>query len=71
MHQCDLRSLWSHLISSYLILSHPICHLAVGVAFQSLGGDADGIGYLIPALVCLNFLQATDSGTPYAWLGLT
>lgn len=37
----------------------------VGVAFQSLGGDADGIGYLIPAVVCRNFLLATQNGQPY------
>ena len=37
----------------------------VGVAFQSLGGDADGIGYLIPAVVCQNFLAATTNGQPY------
>jgi len=34
----------------------------VGVAFQSLGGAADGIGYLIPTQVCLNFLAAVAGG---------
>ena len=37
----------------------------VGVAFQSLGGSADGIGYLIPAVVCCNLLAAlTDAPSP-------
>ena len=35
------------------------------MAFQSLGGSADGIGYLIPAVVCQNFLAAAASGKPY------
>lgn len=38
----------------------------VGVAFQSLGGHADGIGYLIPAVVCENFLAAAGGERPYA-----
>ena len=35
------------------------------MAFQSLGGHADGIGYLIPAVVCQNFLRATAGGRTY------
>jgi hypothetical protein len=38
----------------------------VGVAFQSLGGHADGIGYLIPAVLCQNFLVAVGSSARYA-----
>lgn len=34
----------------------------VGVAFQGLSGYTDGIGYLIPAQVCQNFLAATAGG---------
>ncbi len=37
----------------------------VGVAFQGLSGHADGIGYLIPALVCTNFLRAVVGGRKY------
>jgi len=45
----------------------------VGVAFQGMGAHADGIGYLIPALVCRNFLSSLTSaeGSGLRYPGVT
>ena len=44
----------------------------VGVAFQGLGGDTDNIGYIIPALVCRNFLGAVrgDKASGFTYGGI-